>query len=99
MYWATPLWEAVYWATPLSRQRAVGYVESVWSLALSEQGKGGRAKKKLTRYAWPQLGLGRGQLSQKPAGRGRTWAVMIRACQNTWETKNPVRSDNAHCKT
>ena len=41
----------------------------------------------LTRYAWPQRGLGQGQLSQEPAGRGQTWAVMIRACQNTWETK------------
>ena len=59
---------------------------------------GGR--KKLTIYARPQLtGLGQGQLSQEPAGQGQTWEVMIHACQNTWDNKNPVRSDNAHCKT
>ena len=45
----------------------------------------------LTRYVWPQLGLGQGQLSQESAGHGQTWVVMIRACQNTWETKTQWR--------
>ena len=50
------------------------------------------SKEMLKRYAWPQLGLGQGQLSQESAVHGQTWVVMIRACQNTWGNKNPVRA-------
>ena len=49
----------------------------------------------LTHYARPQLGLGQGQRSQESAGHGQTWVVMIRACQNTWEQKTPVRPNSA----